>query len=53
MPEAATTNGAANTSPAAVSTAHSAASSSNVMATTSVLNRISRRRSSRSATKLR
>ena len=53
MPAAATTNGAANGSPASVSTVHSPASSSKVIETTLVLNRMSRRRSSRSATKLR
>ena len=53
MPDAATTNGAANDSPASVFTVHVASSSSNVIATTLVLNRMSRRRSSRSATKLR
>jgi hypothetical protein len=53
MPDAATTNGAANCSPVAVSISHSQASSSNVIATTDVSSRTSRRRSSRSATKLR
>nr|WP_230205016.1 carotenoid biosynthesis protein [Parafrankia elaeagni] len=53
IPVAATTNGATNSSPAAVSTSHEASSSSNVIATALVSNRMPRRRSSRSATKFR
>ena len=53
MPEAATTNGAVKDSPASVRTSHVAVSSSKAIATTLVLNAISRRRSSRSATKFR
>jgi hypothetical protein len=53
MPEAAITNGATKDSPVSVCTSHTAASSSNTIATTLVSNWMSRRRSSRSATKLR
>jgi hypothetical protein len=53
IPEAATTNGATKDSPLSVRTTHAAASSSKVIATTLVLNAMSRRRSSRSATKFR
>ena len=53
MPEAATTSGATKDCPAHVSINHSPASSSKVIATTSVLKDMSRRRSSRSVTKLR
>ena len=53
MPEAATTKGATNVSPVPVCSVQVALSSSKVIAVTSVLKRMSRRRSSRSATKFR
>ena len=53
MPDAATTNGATKVSPSPVCSHHSAVSSSKVIAVTSVSKQMSRRRSSRSATKLR
>ena len=53
MPEAATTNGATNRRPVSVSSVQTAASSSKVIASTVVPNVMSRRRSSRSATKFR
>ncbi len=53
MPDAATTKGAVNDSPAAVRSTQAAASSSKAIATTLVPNAMSRRRSSRSATKFK
>jgi len=53
IPDAATTNGVTICSLRSVSRCHCAASSSKVIATTPLSNRMSRRRSNRSATKLR